>query len=450
MGTALLALPVYAQVGTTVPDLTPLGIAAPFAKPSSLKRLRDYVGYQSIDHPDHPIEIPDDFYAMAQFITYWGYEFAGHGPSYVVKFRQTYDIQSLINSLIAEVNSLKDDGCSYYNVRNASLASLTSDKIIISASVSGKQRACDNILGTHDIGDIGGSATLTLEFSLINSGGPDDKFTGAFVAGTPSVAISADVTSVFGFDVNSVAGQIVGVLSRLAIAGAVFSVGPVAPYAFKSINAFDQRFWRNPSWSVNDVSFALEENGSTSSKKYRDFMADLAGFTWAIQPRFALDATLTGLEKNGNVPVLNIVFTTQIKKEWPFETVREGFQKQIDLLASFGKDDDHKTVGGSDSLWSISREYYRNPYYYGLLASANGLNRATQDHLKDGVVIKIPPLDKLTSQPNVHLMQLGETVWSVCKAKSTNINQCIKDIKALNPKVPLSDVRFLEPIRLPF
>lgn len=238
-------------------------------------------------------------------------------------------------------------------------------------------------------------------------------------------------------------------LTRLAVAGAVFSVGPAAPVAIKSINVFDQGFWRNPSWSVNDASFALQENGSTSSKKYRDFMADLAGFTWAIQPRFALDPTLTGLATVGNISVLNVVFTTQLKKEWPFATVREGFQKQLDLLASFGKDNnDRKVIGGKDSLWSISKEYYRNPYYYGLLASANDLNRVTQDVLRDGTVINIPPLDKLTSQPKVHLMQLGETVWSICKVKSTNILQCVKEIKALNRKVPLSDVRFLEPIRV--
>jgi hypothetical protein len=441
----------FAQTESPSADLTPIFITEPFVNPKSLIRLRDYVAYESSKHPEHPVVIPQEFYDAAPYIVYWGYEFSGLPPSYMVRFRQTYDVQLLVNTLIAEVNGLKSDGCSYYHAHDAKISSLTTNQIHVIASIDGKQRACDDVLGSHDIGNISGSATLDLTFSAIAAGGSDEKFNGAFVAGSPVVNVSAEVTSIFGLNVNSVAGQIVGAITRIAIAGAVLSAGPVGPIAaLRSVNIFDQTFWRNPSWSVNDATFALEENGSSNSKRYRDFMSELAGFTWSIQPKFVLDTAQTGFTVENGVTKLNVVFVTQLRKDWPLDSVREGFQKERDLFASFGKDEQRKIVGRDDSLWNLAKQNYGNPYYFSLLASANNLDRTSQNVLRNGANIIIPPLDKLTSQPNRHLMRPGETVWALCaKISPKAIPHCLRDIKRLNPNVPLSDVRFLEVLRTP-
>jgi hypothetical protein len=432
-------------------DLSPIFVPQPFVNPKSLVRLRDYVGYQSIKHPERPVVIPQEFYDAAPYILYWGYEFSGPAPSYMVRFRQTYNVQSLINTLVGEVNGLKDNGCSSFHAHDALVTNLTSSQISVVASIDGKERVCDDILGSHDIGDIGGSATLNLSFSAITAGESDEKFNGAFVAGTPVVNVNAEVTSIFGLNVNSVAGQVVGAITRLAVAGAVLSSGPVgSTVALKSVNIFDQSFWRNPSWNVNDASFALEENGSSNSKRYRDFMSELAGFTWSVQPRFVLDTSQTGLAVKDGITILNVVFVAQLRKEWPLSTVREGFQKQINLFLAFSKEDLRKTINRNDTLWSIAKENYENPYYFTLLASANNLDRTSQDELKNGTTILIPPLDRLTSQANTYLMHPGETVWTLCKERSpTAISQCMREIKRLNRFIPLSNVRFLEVLRLP-
>src|SRR5262249_13201495 len=198
--------------------------------------------------------------------------------------------------------------------------------------------------------------------------------------------------------------------------------------------------------------YMTANSGAVLSKKYADFMTSVTTLTWSIQPQngFVINDSLTGLSYSGNDPILTIAFTARSKPFEPFETVREDIVTEIELIKSFAKDDVSHGITRGDSLWKLAKQYYGSGFYYNFLAAANNIKNSSVSRLRDGQIIVIPAMHKLSPLDGYHFLAPGETLIGLCQNwMPGQFGRCLAAIRKKNPGLSLHKIYALQGIRKP-
>lgn len=435
-----------------LPDIPPIFVEKPFVTPKSLDAFRDYAGKVSLETGKN-IQITEDFYRAAPLITYWGYEFEPNAlGTYDVIFTQKFDVSSLFATLLGAVGGLRDDGCSNWHVTNVRVTAMAAKQIDVSGGIEGTEMSCWWFFGEQKtkIGDIGGSATGRLSFRVDTSGDPSARYKGSFLANDPILSGEAKATTILGINTASVLGQLVTAIGHLALAPVAFVKDAFGTSMWESINFFNGSLWRSPSIAINDVVFAISNRGVIESAKYRKFVGEITEITWSIQPNFVISDARSGLTGSPQAPILEVSFVTTVKPKFPMDTIVADISAEISLIKSFSQDPQTIVAQPGQNFWKLSNQIYGTPYYYSMLAAANGLSRAQSYRVRAGAKVKAPPIYQLPLMPPIHFMKPGETIYALCKERfSTPVGRCMSAIAQANPRLPLSDLKALEAIQLP-
>lgn len=144
--------------------------------------LAEYL-YQTVcsdTSPECPFETKEDFYVRLYAVAYIEYSFKSldFAPcpfaaercepfDQWVSFekRVAFDIDDVVSGIRQTVASYGYSGCSFLNVFS-SPAAVSDDEITIQGRYQGKRRFCDNILGTHDIGESTGNFVIRLGLNI--------------------------------------------------------------------------------------------------------------------------------------------------------------------------------------------------------------------------------------------------------------------------------------------
>jgi hypothetical protein len=447
--------------GTTVrkvhklPEIPPIFVEKPFATPKALTAFRDYVARVSVEKHIN-IQVPPDFYTAAPMITYWGYEFEENASgTYDVVFTQKFDVSSLFSGLMTFVSGLREDNCSNWHVTGVSITRMAAKEIDVAGAMQGTEMACTHIPFDGDaktkVGDIEGNATGRLTFHVdTTSGDANGRYRGAFLANDPQVSAQGKAKSVFGINTDSVLGQVITAVGHLAIAPVAFVRNPTDSSMWESINIFNGNLWRAPSEAINDVVFAISNHGNIEFSRYKEFLGEVTRTTWSFKTAFVISDARSGLTGTPQAPILEVSFIATVKPYEPMDTIVADISREIDLLKSFSQDEKVITVSRGQSFWTLSDQLYGTPYYYSMLAAANGVNRSQAYRVEAGKRIKAPPLYQLPLTPQVHFMKPTETIYGLCLERfDVPVGKCMSAIAKANPRLPLSHLYALEAIHLP-
>jgi len=403
-----------------------------------------------------PVSIPQAFYDVAPSVLYWGYEFQPNSTgTFDIVFAQKYDASSVVTALLNIVGGFSHDGCSHFRAHDAHVTGISLKRIDVAASVSGKQRACTDVFGTEwntDIGDISGSASGSITFRTeAEDTTKTGRYRGAFLANNPTGGMDAKVDSIFGINANSVVGQIVIGLGHLSLAPVMFVRNASDGAFWEGVNIFDGGILRIPDFSLNGVTFVIDNDGRIPFAQYRSFISGVTEITWSVQPFFQIDDARTGLSGTPSSPVLTVAFGTTAKKGIPIDTILQDVRNEISLIKSFGEDPQSVVVSRGDTLWKIALAHYGSPYFASMLAAANGKNRLNVKGIRAGQTITLPPIYQLTVLPQIHFMAPGETVSEICRTRYVNMTagRCLKQFQLANPGIPMSGLYALEALRIP-
>jgi hypothetical protein len=437
----------------TSSDIPPSCIENPFPTDASVAAFRDYVRQRSVDL-GQPIEIPEAFYKAAKLITYWGYEFQRNSAgTYDVFFVQRYNATEVATTLLAQIGAVKDSGCSFFHAVNPQMASISRLAIVGVAGIEGKVRKCWWFFGDQnsDVGDIGGSVTGTMTYRIDPMPDGDDKrFKGSFLANAPTVLVAPKADSVLGFNSSSVVGQLLTALDHLGSAPFALVKNPTDSSVWEGLNIFDGGILRNQVDPVLAVDFATERKGLIYASQFKTFLRQIDEGLWAIKPGFRISDARSGFSGIGTNLVLDVVYVATLQRNWPVKTVKADCDREIQLLRSFSQTTQSITPPRGATLWSISTKYYGTPYFFQMLASANGMDRETVNHIRVNKPLLIPPLYQLAASDSYHFLAPGETLWALCKSRMPKtMERCLKEFQGANPHLALSKVYALEGIRLP-
>jgi hypothetical protein len=139
------------------------------------------------------------------------------GTSFWIYRTITFDLGSVIQQVNSALEPYRKDGCSKFKISSPALLSLEPHKIRLGVDMSYKKRACDNILGTHNISSGHGSAIIVGRLIDVN-GGPQIKF--------DTENINIDTDTVLGIDADSMFGRIVRILT-VELAKLLGSLNPI-------------------------------------------------------------------------------------------------------------------------------------------------------------------------------------------------------------------------------
>jgi len=438
------------QPPAPLPDIAPIYIEHPFASQNALTAFQDYVHEKSLQN-DKDIEVPQLFYDAAPLITYWGYDFKQNAiGTYDITFAQRYNASQVLSGLLGGLGQISADGCSFFHAKNPVITDFKAREIDAAAGLEGKERACWGSFAT-DKGDIGGSATATLTFRIepapVTYRG---RYRGTFIANPIVTHVDPHATSIFGINTDSVAGQILTSIDKTASAPFALVKSPTDPSIWNSLNVFNGELWRAPSESGVDVDYVGASSGRVRITKYKEFLEKVLHVLWAYQGFFTISDERSVFSGTPQSPVLEIAYVATVAPRISMELVEDDLQREIALIKSFSEDPRPVKVARGDTLWKLSKQLYGSPYYYHMLASANGLNRQTQIGLRPGQTLTAPPLYKLSLLPQVHFMRPGETVSELCEHELPwPAGACIAAFTRANPGLPLSHLYALEGIHVP-
>ncbi len=219
---------------------------------------------------------------------------------------------------------------------------------------------------------------------------------------------------------------------------------------WESVNAFNGSLWRAPTMAINDVTFVISNHGGVDFARYRSFVSDVTETTWSIQPQFVISDARSGFTGTPQAPVLEVSFVNTVKAYYPMDTIVADISEEIDILKSFSQDTKVIAVSPGKNFWKLSDQIYGTPYYYSMLAAANGVSRAQSYHLRAARRITAPPLYQLPLTPQVHFMKPGETIYGLCRERfNVPVGKCMAGIARANPRLSLSHLYALEAIQLP-
>jgi hypothetical protein len=439
--------PVRAQAP---PDLTPVYAEKPFVTPKARQKFQDYVARLSLKY-NRSIQIPREFWDAAPDMLYWGYEFQQNNMGTIdVTFKQSFDATSLLNAIRSVIAGISYDDCSYFTTSNITMASFSRFSVVFTAVIEGKVRVCEhNPIGSdfkENVGNIGGSATAVFRFhpQATPNGG---RYTGQLVADPVQADVSPDV-DVFGFNANSVAGQILIVVGKAVTPGMIMSFERGNLTFPLIIDAWNGELWRVPGNDQNNAMFLNLGDGSVESAKYRKFMTDIRSLTWSIQPSFMLNDAQSGLDLSSTPPTLTIAYTATLKPFEPYDTVRADVENEIELIKSFAKDQITANLSRGQNLWDVAKQFYGNGFYFHFLAAANNFRSPSRLPVNQAVIV--PPMYALSPLDGYHFMAPGETVEGLCKNwMPTQIGHCIAEVRGKNRSQNLNKLNALDGIRVP-
>jgi hypothetical protein len=273
---------------------------------------------------------------------------------------------------------------------------------------------------------------------------------GAFLANSPEISVNAKAKSVFGINSESVLGQFITTIGHLAIAPIALLFNPTDTSIWESLNVFDGGLWRAPTAAFNGVLYAIANNGFIESTKYKKFLSNITLYTWSEDPNFVISDARSALIGTQQSPVLKVAFVTTTKPKYKMSYIQEDIKREIDVLKSFSQDAKQVLVRPGQNFWNLSNQIYGTPYYYHMLASANGIDRGQSYRLRAGKTIVAPPLYQLPLDPKVHFMKPGETIYGLCVERfNVPVGKCMSAIAQANPNLSMSHLYALESIQLP-
>lgn len=433
-------------------DVTPESKAVehPFSTPNSIKNFQLYI--KKLNDKGANIVIPVEFWSIAPQIVYWGYEYKPNDSGgFDVDFIQRFNVKPFIDGYVKAINNFRMDRCSYFNTHNARITLYSWRKMSVIGNISGKVRACDDWLGTTDIGDIDGNVEGSIGFSTkAETQMPASSYSGLFTADEPVISSNAELSTIFGIDAGSVAGQILVGLGNITLANMLFFKNPTIDSYWRSLDVLDVNIYRAPEYTAHPFAYATATNGSVESRKYKDFLKEIINFTWSYQPKYKINDDKSGFLGDANAPTLQIVYSTGTKSKDKEFLIKESINNEIDIIKSFSEDNAFHEVIKGDTLWSISFEKYGSPYYYSMLAAANGIDYKRAGILYTGKRITLPPLYKLYTLEGYYFVSPGDSVTSVCiKHYGNGYRKCIDDVRRLNSGMNPDKIWALQGLKFP-
>lgn len=456
--------PLRADGLQSLPGPAEVFVSAPFHSQDSIKAFQTYLGQLR-----PPISLPPEFWNIAPKMTYWGYTFIPNGRTYDVRFQQKFIVNDAMDAILDAVRNFKQDGCSSYHTEKVHFETISLKKIVAVGSIKGKHRWCDDHLGSTDVGDISGSANLTVTLHTEISGTPNSRYRGRLVFDHPSADISAGVTDLFGINVDSVGGQILNVLISTSLAAFQVAAHPSVQNAEAVINVLNSKAFRFDGNTILDVNFVDQNNGKIVSKKYIDFLKSITGLTWSDQAYFQIEDAETGVSVTEDptddlsppadfgcgspapsCDVLTLSFRTTIDESYPIDGVYEDVLTEIQKLQSFSESDSTRVVSKRDTLWSIAKENYGSPFFVHLLGATNGLDARSMQKLRVGKVLTIPPRYKFDLLSSFHFASPGDSLSGLCSRwMPGRQGKCIAAVLAANPQIRKHRIFALEAIKIP-
>src|SRR5262249_2173448 len=436
-------------------DLTPLYVENPFVTEKARLAYQNYVARLSLEYGKN-ITIPDEFWFAAPRMLYWGYSFAENEIGTVdITFMQKFNASDLFDAIRRVIANQRYDGCSWLYPENISLASFSKNSITFTAGLNGEIRSC----GTWpwggewktDVAGISGSLTGSFTFRSDATAG-SGRYKGQLINNPPRVSVDLNVDDIFGINANSVAGQILAAIGRINTLNMVLLPDGALQSIWAIENRINAELYRVKENDYIHTDYMTANSGAVLSKKYADFMTSVTTLTWSIQPQngFVINDSLTGLSYSGNDPILTIAFTARLKPFEPFETVREDIVTEIELIKSFAKDDVSHGITRGDSLWKLAKQYYGSGFYYNFLAAANNIKNSSVSRLRDGQIIVIPAMHKLSPLDGYHFLAPGETLIGLCQNwMPGQFGRCLAAIRKKNPGLSLHKIYALQGIRKP-
>jgi hypothetical protein len=103
-------------------------------------------------------------------------------------------------------------------------------------------------------------------------------------------------------------------------------------------------------------------------------------------------------------------------------TIVEELEQQKLQLAAIGINGSDYTVKRGDSAWRIAEQVYGDGRYFPVIAAANNLTLRQADKLEPGVVLRLEPIAKLRSRPDLLILESGDSLWSVAHARVQGIS----------------------------
>ncbi|MER9865461.1 LysM peptidoglycan-binding domain-containing protein [Mesorhizobium sp. M0185] len=444
----------------SIDEMSPCFVRYPFRKPEAQQRFVDWVARVNAENSKYgmqPIEIPADFWKVAPFIAYWGYEFQKNNIDTVdVSFVQIYDASKTIEAVrSAIVNALSQGGCSYMNA-DFNVQSTSKTSIVYAGNLSGKVRACGDLpFGGQwktDLAGISGSYSGALSFRFVDVM-PEGRYTGRMVSNKPTLTSNVDVDSIFGINVNSVAGNILTSALELGQIFKMTMIDPIGPDRVSMavfLNQFDQQLYRVRGGDYVDGTYLNVQDGAVTSRRYQKFLDTITKFFWSVQPTFLVDRYRSGFDDVPASPTFTTAYVARLRPQWDFEQIRADIETEIELIRSFGKEEEVYVVARGDTYWGIAKRFYGNGFYFHLLSVANGITFREASQLRVGQQLNIPPLYTLSPLTTHRFLAPTDTLYGLCKSlQPKSVDACLKDIVRYNPSVRRNSPYALEGIRLP-
>lgn len=444
----ILNISFFASATDVTPEIK--SVEHPFSTPESMQKFQSYI--KKLNDKGANIVIPVEFWSVASQIVYWGYEYKSNDSGgFDVDFIQRFNVKPFIDGYVKEIKNFRMDRCSYFNTHNARITLYSWRKMSVIGDISGKVRACDDWLGTTDIGDIDGNVKGSIGFSTkAETQMPASSYSGLFIADKPVMSFNGELSTIFGIDTGSVAGQILLGLGEISLVNMLFFQKPTIDSYWGTLDVLDVKIHRSPEFTAHPFIFATATNGSVESRKYNDFLSEIMNFTWSEQPRFKINDGKSGFIGDVNAPILQIVYSTHTNSKDKEYLIKESINNEIYIIKSFSEGNTFHEVIKGDTLWNISFEKYGSPYYYSILAAVNGIDYKKAGVLHIGKKITLPPLYELYTLEGYYFVSPGDSVTSVCiKHYGNDYRKCINDVRRLNSGMNPDKIWALQGLKFP-
>lgn len=404
-------------------EFPPVFVDRPFDNAKKLQDFSDKFGDQ--------IDITSDFVKNAGLILKFGYDFelepcwsdrscSPKSPAAWVYKTAEIDLSSTENELRSAAARMRKEGCSFINVSSLSRTALIDNVAIYRTNISGKKRACDDLLGKHDIASISGHALLFLNLK---------RFDVLLNSGRPSVEINVNheihvESEFFGLiDVNSFLGKALQFAVGQTIypgLGILFLINFDTPQ-IDTLAAANQIALFQESFRLTGLSF-------------NDFLAKSETLK-LITRNYVSDSSRTKLKGERQNLSLFSVSKSPVGQE-QLTAYYSTKSNEIAILSSLGTTPKHRQVVKGDTFWKIALEEYGHPDLYHLLLAANP---SLKERLSPGDVVTLPPRFEMFGR-NDNFIRPGESLWGRWKRDPRGLpwktfQQAMKPLRSSHPDV---------------
>ena len=175
-------------------------------------------------------------------------------------------------------------------------------------------------------------------------------------------------------------------------------IGPIGPdhvaMAF-FLNQFNQQLYRIRGGDYIDGTYLKVQDGAVTSQRYQKFLDAITKYFWSVPGTFLIDRARSGFDDVPASPKFTTAYVARLKPFLDFGQVRADIETEVELIRSFGKEDEVYVVARGDTYWDIAKRFYGNGFYFHLLSVANGITFRDASRLNVGHRLNIPPLHRL-------------------------------------------------------